>query len=506
VNRFVTLPTNNDIHYYTPIVTQSEKEERKFLSEFRSRGMYKNHRILTPYGERELLYFDFTASGCFFSDIEDELNEKVLPYMSNTHTRANSTSTIITHFFEQAYAKVKHYTNASEQDVVLFTGNGSTSAINRLIATMGIRLPEQLDKKYQFSKLIPKKERPVIFRSLMEHHSNDIPWRETIGIDVYIEFDENGLVSLVDLEEKLEQYKDYPMKIGTFSAGSNVTGLINDVDAIARLLHTYNAYAFFDYAAAGPYVPIDMHPKDCADPSSDACRKDAVFVSTHKFVGGPRTPGILIASKELFTNTIPVEPGGGTVLYTSPWDHKYLGDISAREMGGTPAIVQTIQAGLVFDLKEVFGTQRIQQIEHDYLKRARSVFEQNDHILVLGKYQENNLGILSIMLRGVHHNLAVSLFNDLYGIQVRGGCMCAGPYGHRLLEIERDRSESIRYQIDQGFISMKPGWVRISFNHMTTEEEFETMLEAVDYISKHGKDYEENYQLCVDSGEYIYKQ
>ena len=231
-----------------------------------------------------------------------------------------------------------------------------------------------------------------------------------------------------------------------------MTGILNPCHAIARVLHRHNAWAFFDYAAAGPYVEIDMHPADDADGYFDA-----IFFSVHKFLGGPRTPGLLVANRRLFTNRVPGEPGGGTVLYTSPWDHRYLSQIEMRETGGTPPIVQSIQAGLAFDLKAALGAERIERIEQDYLSRALAQWRNHPGLWILGNLETRRLGVVSLIFRDLHHNLAATLFNDLFGIQVRGGCMCAGPYGHLLLHIEQDYSATIRHRLDEGHIGEKPG-------------------------------------------------
>jgi selenocysteine lyase/cysteine desulfurase len=347
---------------------------------------------------------------------------------------------------------------------------------------------------------LPKERRPVIFRSMMEHHSNDIAWRETIGDTAYVGFDEQGRISVTDLEEKLVEHKNRPWKIGTFSAASNVTGILNPCHDLARVLHRHGAWAFFDYAAAAPYVDLDMHPAD--DPEAQF---DAVFFSVHKFLGGPRTPGLLVANRALFTNRVPAEPGGGTVLYTSPWDHRYLSRIEDRETGGTPPIVQSIQAGLAFDLKAAIGAERIERIEQDYLSRALKEWTNHPKLWVLGLTQARRLGVVSLIFRDLHHNLAAILLNDLYGIQVRGGCMCAGPYGHLLLHIDEFHSKSIRDRLDQGHIGEKPGWVRISLSPTVSEEEFQVLLEAVDHIARHGKEYEDRYELSDETGEWSWK-
>ena len=288
-----------------------------------------------PYGKKPLRYFDFIASGRFHREVEDELAERILPFMANTHTESSHTGRLMTECYENAFKRIAAYIGASKDDVLIPVGSGSTGAINRLINVIGLRIPDQLEEKHSLSAHIPIIDKPVIFRSMMEHHSNDICWRETIGETVYVDLDEQGRISPHDLSDKLEKYKDRPFKIGTFSAASNVTGILNDCHALARVLHRNGAFAFFDYAAAGPYVEVNMYPKD--DPEGYF---DAIFFSVHKFLGGPRTPGLLVANRKLFTNRVPAEPGGGTVLYTSPWDHRYLSEIEMRETGGTPPIVQ----------------------------------------------------------------------------------------------------------------------------------------------------------------------
>jgi selenocysteine lyase/cysteine desulfurase len=475
-------------------------EEQRFMQKIRAGVIGANYTIETPHGRKPLRYFDFIASGRFHREVEDELTESVLPYMANTHTETNFTGRLMTGYYENSFKRIAGYIHASHDDVLIPVGNGSTGAINRLIHVLGLRIPDQLEEVQNCKRCIPESKRPVIFRSMMEHHSNDIAWRETIGDNVYVEFDEHGRISVDDLEQKLEQHKDRPWLIGTFSAASNVTGILNDCHALAKVLHKHGAWAFFDYAAAGPYVDIDMHPEN--DPDAYF---DAIFFSVHKFLGGPRCPGLLVASKKLFTNRVPAEPGGGTVLYTSPWDHRYLSSIEHRETGGTPPIVQSIQAGLAFDLKAALGAERIERIEQNYLQRALKEWLPNPGIFVLGNTQTRRLGVLSVIFKDLHHNLAAALLNDLFGIQVRGGCMCAGPYGHLLLHIDEQHSAQIRHRLDEGHIGEKPGWVRISLSPTVSEEEFQTLLEAVDDLVKNGRSYMDQYRLCDETGEWVWK-
>jgi selenocysteine lyase/cysteine desulfurase len=482
------------------VQTAGAAREAAFLSYLRERVVGYGQEIRTPHGWQPLRYFDFIASGRFHRDVEEELNEKVLPFMANTHTESSFTGRLMTEYYHHAFSRIAAYLHASADDVIIPVGSGSTGAINRMIRVLGLRLPDQFEGRYGFSESVKAEDRPVIFRSLMEHHSNDIAWRETIGETVYVDFDAHGCICPRDLEAKLELYKDRPWKIGTFSAASNVTGILNDCHALARVLHRHGAVAFFDFAAAGPYVDIDLHPVDDSDGYFDA-----VFFSVHKFLGGPRTPGLLVANRKLFTNTVPAEPGGGTVLYTSPWDHRYLSSIEHRETGGTPPIVQSIQAGLAFDLKAAIGAARMERIEQDYLARALQEWSANPNLIVLGNTESKRLGVVSLIFKDVHHNLAASLFNDLYGIQVRGGCMCAGPYGHLLLHIDEEHSSEIRCRLDAGHIGEKPGWVRIGFSPTVSEEDFQAVLEAVEFISQRGKSYVDKYELSDETGEWSYR-
>lgn len=484
------------------VLTRSEEEERAFLQHVRDGVIGHDARLRTPEGEKPLHYFDYIASGRFHRAVEDELNARVLPFMANTHTETSTTGRMMTHAYERSLRRIGAYVNASVDDVVLPVGSGSTGAVNRLIQVMGLRLPSQLEDRHALSRGIPVGDRPVIFRSQMEHHSNDITWRETIGETEYVHFDAHGRISVEDLDAALGRHRDRPLKIGTFSAASNVTGIRNDCAALARVLHHHGAYAFFDYAAAGPYVDIDMHPRGPdGRPDPDAAM-DAVFLSVHKFLGGPRAPGLLIANRKLFSNRVPAEPGGGTVLYTSQTEHVYLSDTSHRETGGTPPIVGTIQAGLCFDLKHAIGAERIRRIEHGYLQRALAEWTRNPALEILGTLDPERLGVVSMIFRGMHHNFVVALLSDFFGVQVRGGCMCAGPYGHELLHIDPSVSLSIKRELEHGHCGVKPGWVRVSFSPVTTEPEFQALLEGIDFVSRHGREHLSQYELVDETGEW----
>jgi selenocysteine lyase/cysteine desulfurase len=461
--------------------------------------------IRSPFGLLPKRYFDYTASGVPFSSIEDVVRERVLPWMANTHTDASATGGYMTELYKSAHDITAKHVNAGADDVVVFCGSGATGAINKLVRAIGLLVPEPIERIVKVKAQIDDDERPVIFISKMEHHSNDLPWRESIADVVMVGFDEGGRVSPVELDALLAdpRYAKRPLKIGSFCAASNVTGIKNDVDALARSMHAHGGFACFDYAAAAPYVDIDMHPGN--DP---ALRKDAIFISMHKFLGGPQAPGLLVANKRLFRSRVPVEPGGGTVVYTSPWDWHYTRDLSHREESGTPDVVGVIRAGLAFELKEMVGSERIARVEDDFVRRAIARFGAHKRINILGDKEAPRLGILSLVFDEgrLHHNLAARMLSDRFGIQTRGGCMCAGTYGHELLGIGPARSFEIRCALEQGDEAQKPGWLRISFSPATTEEEFQVLLDAVVALADNYVEWARDYVMDEATATWRHKQ
>jgi selenocysteine lyase/cysteine desulfurase len=421
-----------------------------------------------------MLYADWTASGRCYWPIEGKLLQEIMPLMANTHTETSHSGAFISRAYHEARQVIKAHVNAAADDVLIASGSGMTDGVNKLQRLLGLRLPEPFRHRWQ----VPASERPVVFITHMEHHSNHTSWLETIADVVVVPPNDKGEVEAALFEEAVARYHARPLKIAAITACSNVTGISTPYHDVAGVMHRHDGYCFVDFACSAPYMNINMHPPE------EGAHLDAVYFSPHKFLGGPGASGVLVFNKKLYQNDVPDNSGGGTVDWTNPWGgRKYVEDIEAREDGGTPPILQTIKAALSLQLKEQMGVEQIRLREEELLAILWEGLTGIAGVRILAPHNRHRLPIVSFYVEGQHFNTTVQLLNDHFGIQCRGGCSCAGTYGHYLLGIGQSQSKQITDQIDRGDTSAKPGWVRISLHPTMTDEEVRLIVEGVGEVS-----------------------
>ncbi|MGE4288799.1 MAG: aminotransferase class V-fold PLP-dependent enzyme [Salinivirgaceae bacterium] len=467
-----------------------------YFQDFRKGIIGDNTTFTSPYGEKKIVYADWIASGRLYKDIEQQISHVFGPFVGNTHTETSETGTRMTQAYHYAQSLIKKHVNAGPGDVIIAAGFGMTAVVNKLIRILGIKGCGALRN----AQCIQKMERPVVFITHMEHHSNHTSWLETVADVVIIPPGKELEVDLNELKKQLELYKDRTFKIGAFTACSNVTGVHTPYYQMARLMHEYGGLAFIDFAASAPYEDINMHPGDEME------KLDAIFFSPHKFLGGPGASGILIFDSAIYHNAVPDHPGGGTVDWTNPWNkYKYVDSIEVREDGGTPGFLQTIKAALAIQLKEKMGVENIIAREKELLKIAFPLLRKLKGVHILADNLQERLGILSFWVEEIHFNLLVKLLNDRFGIQVRGGCACAGTYGHYLLEVTYEKSQAITDKINQGDLSEKPGWVRWSLHPTMTDQEVFDFVAALEQIIANLESWSADYEYNNKTNEYYHK-
>ncbi len=468
-----------------------------YFAPFRQAIIGIDQEFESPYGRQKIIYADWTASGRMYRPIEQIFLEKIYPFVANTHTETNITGSSMTLAYQKARRIIKKHVNAKEGDILISSNSGMTGVVNKLQRIIGVKLHEKFQERIH----IEEDQKPVIFVTHMEHHSNQTSWLETIADVVVIAADEEGNVDLADFARLLETHQARPMKIAAITSCSNVTGLFTPYHQMAGMVHRAGGYCFVDFACAAPYIDINMHPANQDE------YLDAIYFSPHKFLGGPGSSGILVFNQKLYSNRVPDDPGGGTVDWTNPWgEHKYHDEIEAREDGGTPAFLQTIRVAMAIRLKEKMGTQNIMQREHEILDIVWKRLPAIPGIHILANRQHERLGVVSFYIQNLHFNLAVKLLNDRFGIQMRGGCSCAGTYGHYLLEVSYEFSKKVTAEISSGNLTNKPGWVRMSFHPTMTNQEIIYILDALESLAKNHETWSEDYAYDPASNEFHHKR
>jgi len=474
-----------------------------------------------PFGKKLITYADYTASGKSLRFLENYYLKLQETY-ANTHTEDDYTGKKMTQLYADAKNKIRSCVGANENYCVMATGTGATGAIEKLSKILGVyKTPQYLESKEQYLSTAQvkintrdavnkfdeafSKTSPVIFISSYEHHSNEIQWREGHAEVVKIGLTKEGLFDLEALKQKvsLPQYKNR-LKIGSFSAASNVTGVKTPIYDVARIMHNNGGYVFFDFAASGPYVDINM-TKDAES------YFDGIYLSMHKFIGGPGSAGLLVMNRALYNHSIrPCSIGGGTVKYVTDDDVAYNKTIESREDAGTPGIMQVIRAAMALEVKDAVGVEDIEAQEEDYIKRAFKELNDIEQIEVLGNHDpKNRLAILSFNVRYkegyLHHGFVTTLLNDLFGIQSRAGCACAGPYGIELLNISSETVEHHKKALNAEINAMKPGWTRVNFHYTLDEATFNFIIEAIRFVATFGHEFLDQYSLSCVEGSWSYK-
>jgi len=468
----------------------------RYFKKFRDNTIGNELKFKTPYGKQTMIYADWIASGRLYKPVEDKITNIFGPFVGNTHTETSETGTLTTKAYHLAHKKIKEHVNAGPDDVIITTGFGMTGVVNKFIRILGLKHCGFI----QGEECQKEKEKPVVFITHMEHHSNHTSWFETVADVVQIPPGDGLLIDLDNLKQQLELYKDRKVKIGSFTACSNVTGVFTPFYQMAKLMHEYGGVCFIDFAASAPYVDMNMHPEVPME------KLDAIFFSPHKFLGGPGSSGVLIFDSKLYKGHAPDDPGGGTVDWTNAWgEYKYIDDIEAREDGGTPGFLQAIKTALIIDLKNQMGTENIQKREDELLEIAFEKMTTIPGLHILANNVQKRLGVISFYIDGIHYNMLVKLLNDKFGIQVRGGCACAGTYGHYLLDVSYEYSKEITDKISSGDLSEKPGWVRLSLHPTMTNDELYLFIDALNQIVQHIDTWKKDYLYNKHTNEFRHK-
>ncbi|MDW3210350.1 MAG: aminotransferase class V-fold PLP-dependent enzyme [Reichenbachiella sp.] len=443
----------------------------------------------TPFGSFDMLYADWVASGRLYAPIEEAITKKFGPWVANTHSYSNKTGSLMTTAYNQAKQIIREHVNASENDMLVLTGSGMTGGVVRLQQILGLC-------KHQNTPELEESDRPIVFITHMEHHSHHVSWMETVADVVIVPPGQDLKIDLDLLQAEIDKYADRKLKIGAFTAGSNVTGVITPIHEMAEVMHKNGGYCFVDYAATAPYVAMDMHPKN------DLQALDAIYFSPHKFLGGPGACGVMLFNKKIYTGKSCV-PGGGNVTWTNPWgEYGFTSNDEAKEDGGTPGFLQAIRAALAIKLKEKMGIANIERREEELVSKAFEKMNQIEGVRIVGEQESKRIGVVSFNIDDIHYNAVVRIMNDRFGVQIRGGWACASTYCHYLFELDQSQSKRLTDGIDSQNLTGKPGWARMSLHPTMTDKQLDYALEAIEYIAKNKQKLKEEYVYDVKTNDF----
>ncbi len=468
-----------------------------YFKEFREQTIGYDFKFQTCYGQKNMIYADWTASGRLYRPIEKKVADIIGPFVGNTHSEASTVGKTMTSLYGISHKKIKEHVNAGKNDAIITVGTGMTSAIDKLQGILGLkntdRTKQIIQKNYD-----TEDERPVVFLTHMEHSSNYLSWLELDCELVIVKPSNTDVVNLDHLEDLLNRYRSRTLKIGSFTACSNVSGIETPYHRMAKIMHRHGGLCFVDFAASAPYVKIDMHPEDKEE------KLDAIFFSPHKFLGGPGTSGVLVFDYNLYDNSVPDRPGGGTVTWVNPWgDRVYINDVEIREDGGTPGFLQSIRSYLALELKDIMTVEKIQKREKEILDMVFSELGGYEKVFIIEEERKKRQAIVSICLDGIHNSLHTKIMNDRFGIQVRGGCMCAHTYAHFIFKLKKELSEKITSYAASGDYSLKPGWVRYSFHPIMTDDEVYYICDSIKQLVKNYNRWKDDYNYVSSTNEFI---
>ncbi|UCG61404.1 MAG: aminotransferase class V-fold PLP-dependent enzyme [Candidatus Zixiibacteriota bacterium] len=452
-----------------------DDKEKISLEDLPSLMLGAGTEVPTLHGPKTYINFDNAASTPTFSHIANSV-VSFLRWYSNVHRGTGFKSQLSSWAFEQSRDIVADFVGADlEKQVVIFTKN-STEALNKV------------------ANRLPFAEGDIVLTTLMEHHSNELPWRRVARVE-HIELNEDGTLSAEDFSDKLKRFGSR-VKLVAITGASNVTGYINDLDLFARETHRAGAKILVDAAQLAPHRPIDMKAHD------EEHKIDYLVFSAHK-VYAPFGVGVLIGEREPFEQGDPEEVGGGVVDIVTLED-AYWTDLPEKEEAGTPDIIGVVALAKVIRMIQSIGWEDIIRHESELTAYALEELQKIPGVSIFGDVDPKNaarrLGVISLNIGNVPHALAAAILSYEGAIGVRSGCFCAHLYVKSLLHVSEEDSRKLEQQILDRDRSQLPGTIRMSFGIYNTKTEIDRFLEMTRKIA--AGEYYQNYVMNREKGEY----